>query len=88
LNTTSSDTTRTGSGGGGLGAVRLYRALWRCAEGSRRKVVAFMAMLLTSQAVKLSIPYFTGEAVNAMQGGGGGNGPDLAAAACPRTVVC
>jgi len=80
LSTTSSDTTRTGSGGG-LGAVRLYRALWRCAEGSRRKVVAFMAMLLTSQAVKLSIPYFTGQAVNAMQGSGASaGGPDLAAA--------
>jgi ATP-binding cassette, subfamily B, bacterial len=47
----------------------LYRTLWRYAAGDRRRLVAFMAMLILAQLVKLAIPYLSGAAVDAMQGG-------------------
>ena len=63
--------------GGGL--LALYRALWRYAEGERHRVLAFMALLVGSQLVRLSIPLFTGAAVTALQGGDlAGAGRDMA----------
>lgn len=57
-----------------LGPASLYRTLWRYADGFRLQVLGFMAMLILAQLVKLLIPYYTGEAINAMQAPGG---PDL-----------
>jgi ATP-binding cassette, subfamily B, bacterial len=61
-----------------LGPAALYRAMWRYAFGFRSRVIAFMTMLVLAQLVKLLIPYYTGEAIDAMQGKAG---PDLPAAA-------
>lgn len=53
---------------GGLG--RIYRALWTYAAGKRPLLVLFMAMQVAAQIVKLAIPYFSAEAVNALQRSG------------------
>jgi ATP-binding cassette, subfamily B, bacterial len=47
----------------------LYRTLWHYAAGDRGRLVAFMTMLILAQLVKLVIPYLSGAAVDAMQGG-------------------
>jgi ATP-binding cassette subfamily B protein len=55
-----------------VAAVRpagLYRTLWHYAADDRRRLVAFMAMLILAQLVKLAIPYLSGAAVDAMQSG-------------------
>lgn len=49
------------------GLWRLYRAMWEHAAGRRGVLVAFIAMLLLAQVLRLMIPYFFGEAVNALQ---------------------
>src|SRR5712671_1774338 len=50
------------------GSVRkLYKTLWRHAEGRRGRVVVFVVLLITAQLVRLTIPWFFGEAVNALQ---------------------
>jgi len=46
---------------------KLYATLWRHAEGRRGKVVLFVVLLVTAQLVRLTIPWFFGEAVNALQ---------------------
>ena len=48
----------------------LYAALWRHAEGRRGKVVLFVVLLVMAQVVRLTIPWFFGEAVNALQARG------------------
>ena len=48
----------------------LYATLWRHAEGHRRKVVLFVVLLVMAQVVRLTIPWFFGEAVNALQARG------------------
>src|SRR5579872_3840694 len=53
------------------GLARLYRALWREAAGHRGALASFMGLLIIAQILKLSIPYFTGDAVNAMEASGG-----------------
>lgn len=50
--------------------ARLYRTFWRYAAFNRGHVVAFMVMLVLAQLLKLSIPYLSGAAVQAMQGAG------------------
>jgi ABC-type multidrug transport system fused ATPase/permease subunit len=50
-----------------LGLLRLYSDLWRFAAGSRRSLLAAVALLLTSQLVRLLIPFFGGKAINALQ---------------------
>jgi ATP-binding cassette subfamily B protein len=50
----------------------LYRTLWQYAARDRRRVVAFMAMLILAQLLKLAIPYLSGAAVDAMQSQGNG----------------
>nr|WP_246500592.1 ABC transporter ATP-binding protein [Azospirillum rugosum] len=49
------------------GLFRLYAALWRFAEGSRHLVVLFVALLVGAQLARLAVPYFFGQAVNALQ---------------------
>ncbi len=48
----------------------LYATLWRHAGGHRRKVVLFVVLLVMAQVVRLTIPWFFGEAVNALQARG------------------
>jgi ABC-type multidrug transport system fused ATPase/permease subunit len=61
----------TNDAGGRMGGlIGLYRALWRHADRDRRFVVLFMALLVAAQTVHLSIPYFTAQAINAIQAGG------------------
>jgi len=53
------------------GSVRkLYETLWRHAEGRLGRVVLFVVLLITAQLVRLTIPWFFGEAVNALQAQG------------------
>src|SRR6266436_4038973 len=47
--------------------AKLYATLWRHAEGRRRQVVFFVVLLVLAQVVRLTIPWFFGEAVNALQ---------------------
>ena len=48
----------------------LYATLWRHAEGRRGKVVLFVVLLVVAQVVRLTIPWYFGEAVNALQARG------------------
>jgi len=50
--------------------AKLYSTLWRHAEGRRRKVVLFVVLLVLAQLVRLTIPWFFGQAVNALQAHG------------------
>lgn len=59
------------------GIARLYREWWRFAAGRRWVLAAFMGLLFVAQMIRLSIPYFFGEAVNDLQVSGA---QDLAAA--------
>lgn len=52
------------------GIVGLYRGLWTYARGKRPLVVLFMALHVGSQLIKLAIPYFGAQAVNALQSSG------------------
>src|SRR3982074_3701509 len=53
------------------GSVRkLYATLWRHAGGRRVHVVFFVVLLVLAQLVRLTIPWFFGEAVNALQKSG------------------
>jgi ATP-binding cassette, subfamily B, bacterial len=49
------------------GLPALYRAFWRHADGQRHRIVASSALLVTSQLVKLSIPWLAAQAINAIQ---------------------
>jgi ABC-type multidrug transport system fused ATPase/permease subunit len=53
---------------GGIG--RLYASLWSHSHGRRWMVVTFLALLLAAQAIRLSIPWFFGRAVDALQASG------------------
>jgi len=59
------DTQNFGSSGFGLG--RLYRAFWRFGAPDRVRMVGFLSALVTAALIRLSVPYFTGDAVNALQ---------------------
>ncbi|HSC63485.1 MAG TPA: ABC transporter ATP-binding protein [Caldimonas sp.] len=50
----------------------LYRSIWRFAEGARAALVGAAALLTASQALKLTTPWFAGQAINALQQGGAG----------------
>ena len=50
--------------------AKLYATLWRHAEGRRAKVVFFVVLLVMAQVVRLTIPWFFGQAVNALQAQG------------------
>src|SRR5258707_2028353 len=49
------------------GVAKLYATLWKHAEGRRRQVVLFVILLVLAQMVRLTIPWFFGQAVNALQ---------------------
>ncbi len=49
------------------GMLGLYRAFWRFARGNRLKVLASSTLLVGSQVIKLSVPFFTAQAINALQ---------------------
>ena len=51
--------------GGGL--RRLYAVLWTHARGRRGRMLVALGLLVTAQIVRLSIPWFFGCAVNALQ---------------------
>ena len=48
----------------------LYRTLWHYAASDQPRVVLFMTLLVVAQALKLTIPYLSGAAVEAMQAKG------------------
>lgn len=48
----------------------LYRHLWRFAEGARLRLLLATALLVSSQILKLGVPYLAGQAINAIQAGG------------------
>ena len=52
------------------GVWRLYRELWRFAEGQRRQLVLSFALLIGSQVAKLAVPALAGTALNAIQSQG------------------
>ncbi|MDA7415865.1 ABC transporter ATP-binding protein [Xenophilus arseniciresistens] len=58
------------------GPVReLYAALWRHAQGMRGTLVAALGLLGGSQLLRLAMPWFAGQAINALQKGDiGGSG--------------
>jgi ATP-binding cassette, subfamily B, bacterial len=53
------------------GLRRLYRAYWHYGAPERGRMIGFTSLLLLAQGIKLSVPWFTGRAVDAMQGSGG-----------------
>jgi ATP-binding cassette subfamily B protein len=55
----------TGSDASGI--RRLYSALWTHAAGRRGRMVFALALLVTAQCVRISIPWLFGCAVNALQ---------------------
>lgn len=52
------------------GLRRLYRELWRFAEGHRVQLVAAFALLIGSQLSKLAVPALAGTAINTIQSRG------------------
>jgi ABC-type multidrug transport system fused ATPase/permease subunit len=58
-------------GGFIAGFARLYGTFWREARGVRRAVLLFLALLSAAQVVRLSAPWFFGEAVNRLQASSG-----------------
>lgn len=53
-----------------LGIGRLYRELWRFAEGHRLQLLGAFALLIGSQLSKLAVPALAGTAINTMQAQG------------------
>ena len=51
----------------------LYRGIWRYAAGARVAMVASMALLMGSQVVRLSVPWFAAQAIDALQKGDPGS---------------
>jgi ABC-type multidrug transport system fused ATPase/permease subunit len=52
------------------GIIGLYKTFWRHAAGNRPLVAVFLSLLFLAQAVRLAIPWYFGEAVNALQTAG------------------
>ena len=78
------DHRRRPTGTTGLG---LYRSLWRFSAGARGALLIGAALLTGSQLLRLAVPWFVGQAVNALQRGGPHQvraGRDLGRAACSR----
>ncbi|MCC4114386.1 ABC transporter ATP-binding protein/permease [Aromatoleum toluclasticum] len=48
----------------------MYRALWQHADGVRHLIFGAFGLLLASQLFKLGVPWFAGNAINAIQKGG------------------
>src|SRR5262249_56828007 len=56
-----------GAVAGRAGLAALYRALWRHAAGRRRLLAGAMALLVLAASVRVAIPWFAAQAVNALQ---------------------
>lgn len=56
----------------GASGVGLYRSLWRFSAGARSALLIGAALLTGSQLLRLAMPWFVGQAVNALQRGGPG----------------
>jgi ABC-type multidrug transport system fused ATPase/permease subunit len=54
-------------------AAGLYRGVWRYAQGARVAMLASMALLMASQLVRLAVPWFAAQAIDALQKGGPGS---------------
>jgi ABC-type multidrug transport system fused ATPase/permease subunit len=48
----------------------LYRGIWRYAAGARVAMTASMGLLMGSQALRLAVPWFAAQAIDALQKGG------------------
>ena len=48
----------------------LYRGVWRYAAGARVAMLASMLLLIASQLVRLAVPWFAAQAIDALQKGG------------------
>jgi ABC-type multidrug transport system fused ATPase/permease subunit len=51
-------------------AAGLYRGIWRYAEGARAAMLGSMVLLMGSQGVRLAVPWFAAQAIDALQKGG------------------
>ena len=51
----------------------LYRGIWHYAEGARGAMMGSMALLMASQMVRLAVPWFAAQAIDALQKGGAGS---------------
>ncbi|MGZ5176554.1 MAG: ABC transporter transmembrane domain-containing protein, partial [Burkholderiales bacterium] len=60
------------------GVLGLYRAFWQHADGARIQVVGSSTLLIASQLVRLTIPWLTAQAINAIQLSGAGSTRDAA----------
>jgi ABC-type multidrug transport system fused ATPase/permease subunit len=52
-----------------VGIFDLYRNIWRHAEGVRHRLIASTGLLISSQIVKLLVPYLAAQAINHLQAG-------------------
>lgn len=52
------------------GVLFLYKELWRQAHGSRKMLLAAMALLVAAQCILLAVPFLAGKAINALQSNG------------------
>lgn len=59
------------------GVAALYRQVWRHAQGVRLRWTGAMLLLISSQLMKLSVPWFAAQAINGLQSAG----PNATAAA-------
>jgi ABC-type multidrug transport system fused ATPase/permease subunit len=51
----------------------LYRGVWRYARGARDAMLASMLLLIGAQLVRLAVPWFAAQAIDALQKGGLGS---------------
>jgi len=51
-------------------AAGLYRGIWHYAEGARAAMLGSMLLLMGSQGVRLAVPWFAAQAIDALQKGG------------------
>jgi ABC-type multidrug transport system fused ATPase/permease subunit len=51
-------------------AAGLYRGIWHYAEGARAAMLGSMVLLMGSQVVRLAVPWFAAQAIDALQKGG------------------
>lgn len=50
-----------------LGALGLYREIWRYASGQRGTIILAYSLLVASQIMRLSLPYLSAQAINLIQ---------------------
>ena len=60
----------SGTAAGDGGILYLYKELWTQSAGQRKALVGAMALLIAAQCILLTVPYFAGHAINALQAQG------------------